>query len=55
MAAVPHVQAPVVTVARLPAEVQDDVCLRGVELHLAVRVLPIATFLRRPAAAVVSE
>ena len=55
MAAVPHVQAPVVAVARFPAEVQDDVGLRGVELHLAVRVLPITTFFGRPATAVACD
>ena len=55
MTAVSHVETPVVAVARLPTEVQDDVCLGGVELDLAVRVLTIATFLSRPATSVACD
>ena len=55
MTAVSHVEAPVIAVARLPAEVQDDVGLGGVELDLAVSVLTIATFLSRPATSVACD
>ena len=55
VAAVPHVEAAVVAVARLSAEVEDDVGVAGVELDLAVRVLAVAAFLGRPAAAEVGE
>ena len=55
MAAVPHVKTPVVAVARLPAKVQDDVGLGWIELHLAICVLPITTFLGSPATSVASD